>query len=79
VKGTVKPLPNALSAFPNWIRRSAAPIAVVTLTSPGREALRPCGSDPDLFDLKTSEIKFLVEDYTPKGFSAMAFRVILGT
>jgi hypothetical protein len=52
---------------------------VVTLTSPGREALRPSGSDPDLFDLKTSEIKFLVEDYTPKGFSAMAFRVILGT
>ncbi|GGR35351.1 hypothetical protein GCM10010219_45600 [Streptomyces netropsis] len=35
--GTVKPLPNALNAFPSWIRRSAAPIAVVTLTYLGRE------------------------------------------
>ncbi|GGO56851.1 hypothetical protein GCM10012287_51360 [Streptomyces daqingensis] len=28
----MKPLPNAANAFPHWIRRSAALIAVVTLT-----------------------------------------------
>lgn len=35
--GTVKPLPNAASALPSWIRRSAAAIAVVTLTCLDRE------------------------------------------
>ncbi|GAB3109329.1 hypothetical protein GCM10027160_08460 [Streptomyces calidiresistens] len=40
----MKPLPNALSALPIWIRRSAAPIAVVTLTSLD-VVVRMCGPD----------------------------------
>ncbi|GAA2617903.1 hypothetical protein GCM10010217_66320 [Streptomyces tubercidicus] len=36
----MKPFPNALSAFPSWIRRNAAPIAVVTLTYLGQVVIR---------------------------------------
>ncbi|GAA1722499.1 hypothetical protein GCM10009680_75310 [Streptomyces yatensis] len=58
----MKPLPNALSALPSWIRRSAAPIAVVTLTYLGREGSRENGADlrvsPEDRCLKTSNLNF---------------------
>ncbi|GAA1201836.1 hypothetical protein GCM10009654_67640 [Streptomyces hebeiensis] len=58
----MNPSPNALSAFPAWIRRMAArvavPVVLVTLTC------------LDSLKMKTSKIKFEAQQYTFKDFNA---------
>ena len=61
----MKPSPNALSALPTWIRRIAAPIALVTFTSLD-------------VGLKTSKLKFEAKHYTEKDFNAKQAHAILG-
>ncbi|GHK03802.1 hypothetical protein SY2F82_55990 [Streptomyces sp. Y2F8-2] len=74
----MKPRPNALSALPTWIRRIAAPIALVTFTFLEKRAAESPRSYPlKRLTLKTSKLNFEIKQYTFKEFNAKRPRVIL--